>query len=434
MSIARLYAAYAAACLIGTVLSGVWMRAGFVAPGVLGGVRFQYAIHAHSHLALFGWATMGLFAIVAARADLARRVPWLRLHAHAVGVASVTAFVTFLRGGYDAASIAVSGVHVALWAMFAVVAWRPLGQLGDVSRHFLRAALVFLCVAGLGSGAPGIVMARGLGEGWIAEIAVHAMLTPFLAGWLILAVMGAVYPMLPRARWWRAALVMTMVGVVPSALLHPVAAPPAEWLTLVGRVGTGAVGIGTLLFALDLLAWRGAPLLRLAGAAAMFKGIGEVAVALGVGLELVAVRSLTIAYIHLVLLGLVTPVLLALAVRSRPAPRWFTTYTAGLSTMLGALVLLGLPGVLAGLGVVGAAIAGSLYAVALLGAVAIAIGAAGLVAAGLPLAAPLPAPHEARRSAVPTQALDAWPRSAGRVEPDQSTATSTIIATKSSAR
>ncbi|MEX2572109.1 MAG: hypothetical protein WD737_12485, partial [Gemmatimonadota bacterium] len=129
----RLYAAYAATFLAVTVLSGTWLRAAFVSPGVLGQFTFGNALHAHSHLALYGWATMGGFAAVsyrlaalgrggsggrggAGRGDAAAFpvIPrgW---HPHAVGIASLAAFIGFLAGGYNVWTIAISMAHVALW-------------------------------------------------------------------------------------------------------------------------------------------------------------------------------------------------------------------------------------------------------------------------------------------------------------------------------
>src|SRR5690606_13496782 len=116
-SLPRLYAGYAAFFLAVTVLSGSWLRSAFVVSGALGDFQFQHALHAHSHLALFGWATMGIFALIAARTRLEVEAPWMRLHAHGVAAASAAAFVGFLLGGYNATTIAISIVHVLLWTI-----------------------------------------------------------------------------------------------------------------------------------------------------------------------------------------------------------------------------------------------------------------------------------------------------------------------------
>jgi hypothetical protein len=339
------YAGYAAAFLIATLFSGVWLRAAFVEGAVLGGFSFGHALHAHSHLAFFGWTTMALFAILSRRGDLGVSAPWLRWHAHAAGVASAAAFVGFLIGGYNSWTIGLSVVHVAIWVAFVAEAWAPAARLGRVERTYCRGSLGFLVLAGAGAMAPGFVMARGIGDPWVSQIAVHSFLTPFMAGWLMLGAMGAAYVGLEARRFSLPAFWFTVAGVVPSALLHPLASPPAEWMLIAGRLGTASLGIGAGLFATDLLrAGRTLhPLLKVAAVAAALKGAAEVAVAAGIGLELTAVRALSIGYLHLVLLGVVTPVLMAVGLRLPRAPRRTRLYAGGLALMLASLAAMGVP-------------------------------------------------------------------------------------------
>jgi hypothetical protein len=341
---AAIYARYAALFLVVTLLTGIWLRAAFLRPQVLGGFTFGHALHAHSHVAFFGWTSMALFAALCRRIPEALLRPGLRVHAHAVAIASGAAFASFLAGGYNAVSIAVSVAHVGLWFAFAALAWAPIRSLRGEDARFHRGALAFLLLAGAGAMAPGYVMVRGIEDPWIGQLAVHSFLTPFLGGWLLLGVMGTVYAALPSPRWASACFRWTAAGVLPSVFLHPLASPPVEWLLVVGRAGTVAMGVGAMLFALDVLrSSASAPLLRLAGGAAAIKGVGEIAVGAGLGLELIAIRPLTIAYLHLILLGVVTPVLIAAALRSRAAAGTTLLYAAGLTLMLASLALAAWP-------------------------------------------------------------------------------------------
>jgi hypothetical protein len=343
---ARLYATYAAAFLLVTLASGVWLRAVFVFPGSIGGFRFANALHAHSHVAFFGWTTMALFAVFCASALRRERSPWLRVHAHATGLASAAAFLGFLRNGYDAATITISVIHVGAWVTFAIAAWPALSGLPPVLRRFWRAALALLVVAGAGAMLPGIVMARGMSDPWIYQITIKAFLTPFTSGWLVLGTMGAVYVLVERHTLATWVLRCAVLGVLPSTLLHTAAPPPGEWMTLLGRAGTILVGVSALLFAADVLRSRGkAPLLWVVGIAAALKGGSEVLVGAGVLAELLASRQVTIAYLHLVLLGMVTPALMVAALRIAGAPRLGAAYALGLGAMLLALVGLGWPAV-----------------------------------------------------------------------------------------
>ncbi|HEX5581888.1 MAG TPA: hypothetical protein VFX39_09945, partial [Gemmatimonadaceae bacterium] len=180
------YTRYAALCLALTVLAGTWMRVALVHPASLGPFDLRHATHAHSHVALFGWATMATMALVvrAASADGGPPRSWLRWHAHAVGVASLIAFAGFLRVGYAPPTIALATLHVALWVVFAAALWRPLDRARPVERRFLRGALVLLLVAGAGAMVPGPVRALDVTDPWLLDLSVELFLTPFVAGWL----------------------------------------------------------------------------------------------------------------------------------------------------------------------------------------------------------------------------------------------------------
>jgi hypothetical protein len=440
---ARTYALYAAAFLGATALSGLWLRATLALPALGGGFTFGNAVHAHSHLAFFGWVTMALCAVIVAAVRDAGAAAALRagarpaaamaggadagagpggeralqLHAHLLGIASALAFAGFLERGYDRFTIGLSTVHVLLWAAFVVAVWPATATLAAVPRRFFRCALLFLLVAGLGAMAPGLVLVRGIQDPWLADAAVKLFLVPFLFGWVLLGAMGAAYQRLGGGgRFATAALVLVAVGTLPSVPLLVGAAPPADWLPLLGRAGTLLVGAGVLAFAGDLLAaaagrgvGRPVPaLLLLAAAGAVVKGGLDLLAATGVSGHLLTSRPLVLAYLHLVLLGIVTPALVGAlfpALRARAAT---ALHAAGLALMLAALVALGWPALarlVVGQGVPlvglhhGALAGGAVSTAALLwlagaGAAATVRGAAG----SLPRPAPRPAERPAGRS------------------------------------
>jgi hypothetical protein len=343
-SVARLYAAYALAFLAVTLLSGAWLRSAFVWQDALGGFSFRNALHAHSHVAFFGWTTMALFAVIVAAAP-PRREGWLRAHAHLVGLGSAAAFVGFLQSGYAPHTIALSSLHVLFWVAFVLGTWERVEALDGPPRGFFRAALVFLALAGVGALTPGVVVARGIFDPWINQLSIQFFLTPFVSGWLLLGIMGAAYARLRGGRWQRWALGLVAAGVFPSVFLHVAAPPPVVELLLVGRVGTLLIGAGTLLFARDVLRHATDPLLLLIGAAALAKGVTEIVAAIALPMGTISSRPLTIAYLHLVLLAMITPALLAaLEVRVRPAH--VTVFAAGIAVMLTGIVATGWPALL----------------------------------------------------------------------------------------
>jgi hypothetical protein len=345
LGLSRLYGAYALIFLIATLLSGTWLRAIFVWPEALAGYSFVHLVHAHSHLALFGWVTPGLFALVVRGLPISgRRALWLRRHAHLLGMASALSFPGFLHLGYAPATIALATLHVALWVTFAVICWRPLLEGTAGARRFQRVALCFLVLAGAAAMAPGVVEAKGLGSGAL-QIALQLFLTPFTAGWLTIGAFGAVYARITRARFATPVLVLCALGVFPSVAAHaPGAVPHLAW-EVIGRIGMAALGAAALLFAADVLrAPNLAPLFRMAGGAALLKGAVETGFALGLTAALSGNKQLVVGYLHLVLLGVVTCSLLGALVAPLRAPFLTAVHGLGLAATLAALSLLGLHG------------------------------------------------------------------------------------------
>lgn len=392
----RRYARYAAAFLAVTVLAGVWLRAGLLRPGTLAGLSFRNLVHAHSHLAFFGWVTMALFALVLRESGReGAGWPWPRWHAHLLAAASVAVFLGFLWTGYAPLTIALSAVHVVLWVAFARRAWPTRGT-GGAGDAFLRVALAFLLLAGAGTIGTGILSSRAA-DPWTSRLAIELFLTPFTAGWLVLGAFGAAYARLSHPRFAGVVLVLGAAGALPSGLLHIAAPPPAPWLLLVGRAGMLLVAVASVAFALDVLRERGAsPFLRLAGAAALVKGTAELAVGLGFAGHLLGSHPLVIGYLHLVLLGMVTPILVDALLAPARVVVQAALHAAGLVLQLGALGALGWAPLLhlstwLGLG------AGGLLTLALVGGV---LSAAALVAASARVIAQRAAgtPVVARRS------------------------------------
>jgi hypothetical protein len=343
---AAVHARYAALLLALTLAAGVYLRAAFAWPSVRGGIGAGNVIHAHSHAGFFGWMVMGVAAALLLRVA----APGGRLNlahtglAHAIGLGSLAAFAGFALRGYDVLTIAISALHVGLWAILVALLWRPVGRLGR-GAPMLRASLAFLLLSGAATLAPLLMMMRQVSDPWLVQFGVKLFLTPFVSGFLLLAAMGLVYEGLDRGRV-RAVTLLVAVGTLPSTLLY-VPGAPHPWLVLLGQGGIALVGAGLLLFAVDVLRSirRGlatSPAL-LAGASAALAGVLKLLAAAGVGASFMHNRSLTVAVLHLVLLGVVTPALvLGLRPRLR-APLRVGAFAAGLAVMLLPLVVLGWP-------------------------------------------------------------------------------------------
>jgi hypothetical protein len=353
-AVSRLYGRYAIALLVLALLAGVYLRLAFTWPAMRGTMNGPYMVHAHSHTGFFGWAVMVVFAVVTARMAVGRAGAVLhRVLAHAIGVATVAAFVGFALRGYDMATITLSALHVLLWLAFVAAAWSGFRRTSGVTTTYLSASLLFLVLAGTATIAPVVLMIRGVGDPWLMQLGVKLFLTPFVTGFLLLAALGLVYGHVAAPRFARPALALIAVGTLPSTLLYVAAAPPVPWLVWVGRAGMALVAAGTLLFVADVVGGRlGTARARLAAlpplawlvvAGAAAKAGLELLAAAGVGAAFMHNRAITIAVLHLLLLGVVTP---AFVLGVRPglrAPRRTVAYGGALLLMLVPLAVTGWP-------------------------------------------------------------------------------------------
>lgn len=342
MNATAIYSRTAIVALAVTMLVGVWLRGALLWPEWLGGFQFANVVHAHSHLALFGWATAGMMALIARRPG--RASGWRAIHAGILAAASAAAFVSFLLQGYSITSIVISSVHVVLWIVFVVATWSSVGSATEAGR-WLRAALAFLLLAGLAAVLPAIAGATGASP-LVERTVVKLFLTLLVQGWLFVAAVGILLPADSGPRASRVALGLLVAGTIPSAMAH-VPAVGSDLLIGAGRAGLLVTGLGSLAAGWLLVrsnmvragdgmsAWR-----LLAAACILLKGAGEVGVSLADSRLVILLRPAVVAYLHLVLLGVLTSALVAALTPHRRAGRTAAVHALGLAAMLGALLAL----------------------------------------------------------------------------------------------
>lgn len=357
-------------------------------PSLAQGVHVPFGVHAHSHVAFFGWLVLAVASLAA------RRVAWSELAArrwqwvvHVLGALSLVALVAFAAVGYETPTIVLSAVHVLLWFPLVRLVWTmEFASVGE--RAWWHAAWIALLAAGAATLIPGVLAARGLRTGWWREFGIKLFLALFLNGFAGLSTMGILLAGRGRdARGLRAAIwARRAIGasLLPLAVLYVATPPPLPWMVWIGRTAVGIVGVSTIVVV--VLAWKCADSLwtRVAILALGIVGVLEGLAAAGVGAPLMYSRPITIAFTHLLLLLGVTPILAA-AVASPNAPRWRPLIaTIGAVTMCIALVgfgwrWLGAHAVAVGLGPIDllslAAIGGALAAAAWLSLLPLLFGA-----------------------------------------------------------
>ena len=291
------------------------------------GLVYGHLLHTHSHLAFLGWVYNAFFAL-----SLRCFIPPAELKSYtrlflATQVAVVGMLATYPWQGYAAGSITFSTLHMILAG---VLAWKLLrrSRAAAPARPFLAAAFGCMLLSGLGPLTLGPLAALGLRESPWYTFSIYFYLHFQYNGWFMFFLLAVVVhrlseqgtlPWVATQRLWAWLLPGTVLSLGLSALwMHP---PP--WVTLATVAGGIALVVASV------------PLWQVARAgAALFPGgaaRGLAVIALGcvvakhalqavgplpVAAALLQHRWIIIGFLHLVFLGVVSPLLLAWAIEA----------------------------------------------------------------------------------------------------------------------
>lgn len=303
-----------------TAVLGFILRHAAVRP--LEGVHYNQWLHAHSHVAFLGWVFNAFFA-----AALRHFVPGGRVAGFAwlwwlMQVAVVGMLVAFPLQGYAPASIAFSSIHLLAAAVFAVRLWAR-NRAGNPAGFHLKWALFFMLLSGVGPLALGPVIAFGLRETPVYNLAIYFYLHFQYNGWFLFFLQALVLQRAHEAGVSPNALEARKAGWLLAAGCFLTYAQSTFWLSppvvvhAVGFFGALLQLIGLYLLAVSLAGWSGMALRstrwlwRLAACALALKFVLQFVGTHHAFEEALLNRSLVVAFLHLVFLGVVTPALLA---------------------------------------------------------------------------------------------------------------------------
>lgn len=309
-------------------------------------IKYQYLLHAHSHIAMLGWIYMGLFALlihtfVPGEKSLKRydQLYWLT-QASVIGM-----LLSFPVQGYGPVSIAFSTMHILCSYVFIWRLWRDMGVQRTFSRRLLKTALFFQAFSTLGIWLMGPIMAGPLRQSSFYQLAVQFYLHFQFNGWFIIALLaiffklsekaGISFPARPLKQFY-------YLLVVSCILTYALA---VVWATrITGILIANSIGVLLQLAALALfvqLIWpvRGKHQQSFQGLSRVLPAVAFISLCLKMVMQgLVAVpavaeaaytiRNYIIGFLHLLLLGAVTFFLLSYACREnilslrKPAAAW----------------------------------------------------------------------------------------------------------------
>lgn len=140
---------------------GLLLRWHFISP--LSWLKFPYWLHAHSHLMFLGWIFNLLsLAFIHAHVDEQHRKKYITLFL-VIQVLLLGMFLSFPLQGYGFYSITISALHTVLVGLFAFWFFKDTRYTVDTSsRWFARISLICFLVSALGPFSLGPLMVNGL--------------------------------------------------------------------------------------------------------------------------------------------------------------------------------------------------------------------------------------------------------------------------------
>jgi hypothetical protein len=330
---------------------GLLLRWHFVEP--IGWLKFPFWLHAHSHLMFLGWIfNLILLALTGEFVAPGQRGKYHKLFLAIQGVLLIM-LVAFPLQGYGVVSIAVSTLHTILVCIFIVWFFRDTKD----NSHLLpvklsRIALLFFILSFLGPLSLGPLMMNNLAQSQWYYFAVYFYLHFQYNGVFTFAVFSLFFQWLQREgvdyskrqaslfSYWM------LIACSPAYFLSTLWASPGMFFSATGAIAAGMQGIAlgfliTVLRSVPRIVFSQLPFIvkafLLTAFTAFFVKLLLQALSAFPAVALLAynVRNYIMAYLHLVLLGMITTFLLAWCI----AKQWLS-----LSSPAGILFLIGFAG------------------------------------------------------------------------------------------
>ena len=300
---------------------GLFLRWQFISPTP--GVRYTFFLHAHSHVLFLGWIFNVLYlSFVEYYLPEPRRKNYIRLFV-ALQILVIAMMISFPIQGYGAFSIIFSTLHTLGVMIFIPVFFYDTRKQSSVSLWFTRTSLVFFFLSTAGPFSLGYLMANDLGQTVWYNFSIYYYLHFQYNGFFFFGVLSLFFQLLERKgiifnRKASGSFGLWMaLACVPAYTLSVLFAKPGIAFNLIGAGAATVQIIALVRFIPELI--RLAPslsrdfhplsqrLLVLITSALILKLILQAASAHPAIAQLAyELRPLVIAYLHLVLVGIIT--------------------------------------------------------------------------------------------------------------------------------
>jgi hypothetical protein len=300
---------------------GLFLRWQFILPTP--GVRYTYFLHAHSHVMFLGWIFNVLFLSFVDHHLPDRRRTMCRNFFLLLQLLVIAMMISFPIQGYGLYSIIFSTLHTLTAMVFIVLFFRLTKGDRTVSLWFARISLFFFFLSTAGPFSLGFLMANGMGNSVWYNFSIYYYLHFQYNGFFLFGIFSLYFNLLGRkqipfnasealkfGRWMAAACIpaysLSILYAQPGWLLNVIGAIAAIiQLTALGWLVKHVFLQGEFLKArLHPLAFR---LFGIVLASLVVKSLLQAASAHPVIAQLAyMMRPVVIAYLHLMLLGVIS--------------------------------------------------------------------------------------------------------------------------------
>ncbi|MGN6179185.1 MAG: hypothetical protein ACTHNW_08385 [Mucilaginibacter sp.] len=311
--------------------------------GSIDQINYQFLLHAHSHFAFSGWIFFAIALLVihlVSPDQLPAEFRWVLL---ATLVSAYGMLVSFYLQGYKAVSIIFSTLFIVVTYRFTYLVIKNKSlqvRINGLSYQLIRAALFFLCLSSVGPLALGPLMAMGFKHTPYYQDAIYIYLHFQMNGFMLLAAWGLLASSLSGMFQTKASKVWAALFIYSTIILYFIFtlwSNPGIPFQLLAAVGAIVNMISWLRLCITYKASlrHFSALSKAALIATTLKIIFQLFVCIpAIGNWTFANRDLIIGYIHLLTLGIITPLIFDQMIQSGflPRLRW------GIGAYLGAAI------------------------------------------------------------------------------------------------
>ncbi len=279
--------------------------------------NYKFLMHAHSHFAFAAWCFLSLAILLAKAVPGLLKATTLKRISIWTMISAAGMLFSFIYGGYNAISITFSTLFTIVTWAFAIICWHSLKKIKHVhssALELIKASLVFLCLSSLGPIAVGPIGALMSKTSPIYMDAIYFYLHFQMNGWMTSAAAGILLIQYGRpenqSSYQRLSVRLFVWSNIPLFAAFCLWSKPGIILNVVALIASimqfaGWLGIEKQ-FRKNISTKNS--LMNLAWLALSFKILTQMGICIpDLGNWVFASRNIIIGYIHMIMLGVVSP-------------------------------------------------------------------------------------------------------------------------------